>query len=211
LGGAQVAHMTDYQNASYHILEVRVKHCSVRIAYLMVIATLCCAGVGEAQVAIDNPPAWFASIHPDLTGFRYPPLARQARIGGTVKLKVSAGASEITVESGHQLLIPAARGNLEKWQFNPALAAPIFVEYVFRQTDEVRIVTRRVPRGDAFGRFFLRIFHQPTFRDEQECQNPDATDVPAPMIEEQPERAVRVVVSSGGVCINVSWSVARTD
>jgi hypothetical protein len=164
--------------------------------FFLMIATLC-----HAQAAND-PQAWFASVHADLTGFRYPPLARQARIAGTVRLKVSA-ASEITVESGHLLLVPAAKGNLEKWQFNPPLTAPIFVEYVFRVTDEVRVVTHRVPRGDAFDRFFLRIFHQPTVRDEQECQSPNAADVPAPTIEEQPERAVRVVVSSGGTCLNV--------
>jgi hypothetical protein len=38
--------------------------------------------------------------------------------------------------------------------------------------------------------FFLRVFRQPTFRDEQECQNPSATDVRGPTIEAL-ERMVR--------------------
>jgi hypothetical protein len=139
------------------------------------------------------------------------PAASQARITGTVRLKIGTGTSEVTVEPGHQLLIPAAKANLEKWQFNPPLSAPIFVDYVFRLTDEVRVVTHRVPRGDAVDRFFLRIFRQPTFRDEQECHNPNPDDVPGPTIEARPERTVRVVVSSGGTCVEENYSVARTD
>jgi hypothetical protein len=162
-----------------------LKHARL-VALTLSLVSLSFAASGEAQVASD-PPGWFASVHADLTGFRYPPLARQARIAGTVRLKVSAGASEITVASGHQLLIPAAKENLAKWRIDPPLTEPIFIEYVFRQTDEVRIITRRVPRGDAFDRFFLRIFHQPTFRHVQECQNPDPMDLPGPTIEAQPE------------------------
>ncbi len=188
-----------------------MKHPSVRFAFPVMIATLCYAGISQAQVASDNPPAWFASIHPDLAGFKYPPLPRQARIAGTVRLKVSAGATEIAVESGHPLLIPAAKENLAKWRFDPPPTESIVVEYVFRLTDEIRVVTRRVPRGDAFDRFFLRIFHQPTFRDVQECQSLTAADIPAPTIEALPERAVRVVVSSGGSCVEPSYSVRRTD
>jgi hypothetical protein len=192
-------------------LRIRVKQRSVRIAVLIMIATLCSAGVGEAQVAGD-PPAWFASIHADFTGLRYPPLPKQARITGIVRLKVSAGTSEVTVESGHQLLIPAAKANLEKWQFNPPLAAPIFFEYVFRLT-EPDTITRSVQRGDALGRLFLRIFRQPTYRDEQECKSLGLTDITGPTIVDNAAPAVRILVTSQMACPveNWSYSVARAD
>jgi hypothetical protein len=184
---------------------------SVRFAFSIAIATLCHAGVGEAQVASESPPTWFANVHPDLTGFTYAPLARQARIAGTVRLRVGTGVPAITVESGHPLLISTAKENLAKWRFDPPPTESIFVEYVFRLTDEVRVVTHRVPRGDSFDRFFLRIFHQPTFRDEHECQSPGPADMPGPTIEARPERTVRVVVSSGGVCVMPAFYEVRTD
>jgi hypothetical protein len=112
-----------------------MKQCSVRFAVLIAIATLCYAGVGETQVASD-PPAWFASVHADLTGIKYPALARQAQISGTTRFRVNPGAGEIAVESGHALLVAVAKENLAKWRFDRALSEPLTVDYIFRLTED---------------------------------------------------------------------------
>jgi protein TonB len=63
----------------------------------------------------------------------YPPLARQARIQGTVRLEAVIsrdGAIEnLTVISGHPLLIPAALEAVRQWRYRPTLlnGAPVEV------------------------------------------------------------------------------------
>jgi hypothetical protein len=176
------------------------------------IVILCHAGVGKGQVTSGNPPAWFTSVHADLAGFRYPVLARQAQISGIVKLKVSPGESEITPQSGHPLLVAAAKENLAKWRFIPALNSSIFVEYVFHLTDP-DVVTRPFLRGDALDRFFLRIFRQPVYRDQEECQSSGLTDVTGPKAADNPALTVRLLVTSQAACFQPSYSylAARTD
>lgn len=53
----------------------------------------------------------------------YPPLARQARISGAVKLQVSVDRSgkitELVVVSGHPLLVETASRNAQLWKFAP--------------------------------------------------------------------------------------------
>jgi TonB family protein len=55
----------------------------------------------------------------------YPPLAKQARIQGTVVLNVTIGkdgkVQDITVESGHALLIQAALDAVKQWTYKPYL------------------------------------------------------------------------------------------
>ena len=55
----------------------------------------------------------------------YPPLARQARIQGTVKMQAVIATDgtiqELKVLSGHPLLIPAARQAVERWRYQPTL------------------------------------------------------------------------------------------
>lgn len=55
----------------------------------------------------------------------YPPLAKQARIQGTVKLNAiisKEGAIEqLTVVSGHPLLIPSALEAVKQWRYKPTL------------------------------------------------------------------------------------------
>jgi hypothetical protein len=112
-------------------------------------------------------PAWFAAVHPNFANFKYPPLARQARIMGRVTFEVGASPSKINDPTeGHPLLRPATKQNLESWRFDPPLDAPLVVDYIFRLT-ESGTITRPVLRGDAFDRFFFRIFKQPLYRDEQ--------------------------------------------
>jgi periplasmic protein TonB len=64
----------------------------------------------------------------------YPPLARQARIQGTVRLQAVIsrdGAIEnLTVVSGHPLLIRAALDAVQQWRYEPMMlnGAPVEVE-----------------------------------------------------------------------------------
>jgi len=56
---------------------------------------------------------------------KYPPLARQAKVTGTVKLSVLLGADgavqRLEVVDGHPLLIPAALDAVKDWKYEPTL------------------------------------------------------------------------------------------
>jgi protein TonB len=64
----------------------------------------------------------------------YPPLARQARIQGTVRLEAVINKEgfieELTVVSGHPLLIQAALDAVSKWQYQPTLLNGVPVEVI---------------------------------------------------------------------------------
>jgi protein TonB len=53
----------------------------------------------------------------------YPPLARQARISGTVRLQVIIGVDgairELRVLSGHPLLVRSALDAVQQWRYRP--------------------------------------------------------------------------------------------
>jgi TonB family protein len=53
----------------------------------------------------------------------YPPLARQARIQGTVVLRAlidkDGSIESLTMESGHPMLVPAAMDAVKQWQYKP--------------------------------------------------------------------------------------------
>jgi len=55
----------------------------------------------------------------------YPPLARQARIQGTVRLTAiiarDGTIQELQVVSGHPLLVPAALEAVKQWVYQPTL------------------------------------------------------------------------------------------
>jgi protein TonB len=55
----------------------------------------------------------------------YPPLARQARIQGTVKFNAVIGKDgkiqNLTLVSGHPLLVAAAQQAVQQWIYRPTL------------------------------------------------------------------------------------------
>jgi protein TonB len=55
----------------------------------------------------------------------YPPLARQARIQGTVRFNAIIGKDgrieNLTLVSGHPLLVPAATEAVKQWVYKPTL------------------------------------------------------------------------------------------
>jgi periplasmic protein TonB len=56
---------------------------------------------------------------------QYPPLARQTRISGTVKLHAIIGKSgtveQLQVVSGHPLLVQSALDAVKQWRYQPTL------------------------------------------------------------------------------------------
>jgi protein TonB len=56
---------------------------------------------------------------------QYPPLARQTRISGTVRLHAIIGkdgtVQQLTLESGHPLLVQAALDAVRQWKYDPTL------------------------------------------------------------------------------------------
>ncbi|MCB9385228.1 MAG: TonB family protein [Bryobacterales bacterium] len=65
---------------------------------------------------------------------QYPPLARQARIQGTVKLTAvidkDGSIQQLEVINGHPLLIPAAMQAVKQWRYKPTLLNGQAVEVV---------------------------------------------------------------------------------
>ncbi len=65
---------------------------------------------------------------------QYPPLARQARIQGTVKLTAEiakdGSIQKLEVISGHPLLIPAALQAVKQWRYKPTLLNGQAVEVI---------------------------------------------------------------------------------
>ena len=65
---------------------------------------------------------------------KYPPLARQARIQGTVVLNIEIGrdgtVQEVSLFSGHPMLAPAAVDAVKQWKYRPYLlnGEPVAVE-----------------------------------------------------------------------------------
>ena len=64
----------------------------------------------------------------------YPPLARQARIQGTVRLEADISKDgtieNLKVISGHPLLIQAALDAVKQWRYQPTLLNGVPVEVV---------------------------------------------------------------------------------
>ncbi|MBI4479037.1 MAG: TonB family protein [Acidobacteria bacterium] len=64
----------------------------------------------------------------------YPPLARQARIQGTVRLEAvinkDGAIEELKVVSGHPLLIKAAQDAVLQWRYQPTMLNGVAVEVI---------------------------------------------------------------------------------
>jgi hypothetical protein len=65
----------------------------------------------------------------------YPPLARQTRIGGDVRIEFSTNGESVTdvvVESGHPLLRPAAESNVRTWKFASHTPGKFYVIFRYK-------------------------------------------------------------------------------
>ncbi|NWG14299.1 MAG: energy transducer TonB [Acidobacteria bacterium] len=56
-----------------------------------------------------------------ILGLRYPRVARAARIEGVVQARCSVrsdgSVADVTIHSGHPLLVPEVKANLRRWRF----------------------------------------------------------------------------------------------
>lgn len=94
----------------------------------------------------------------NIEGFRYPQLARVARIQGDVVFEASASGQRLV--AGGPLFVRAAQTNLETWTLPLLEHGTYLVRYHFALLRESRQVV--VPIGDKLDRLFLRAFHAPT-------------------------------------------------
>jgi len=110
------------------------------------VGTLLCfvAAVSMTMTAQTDPVLTSANMP------MYPPLACQARIGGSVKLTftLAAHAAELTnieVVSGHPLLKGAALENVKTWRFDN----PYAVERKYETTIEYRLSGKELAAGQT--------------------------------------------------------------
>jgi TonB family protein len=83
----------------------------------------------------------------------YPPLARRARIQGTVRFKVlinkEGRVAEIQLVSGHPLLVPAAVAAVKRWTYQPTLLNGRPVEVVTQVDVPFRLTTQPSPGANT--------------------------------------------------------------
>jgi hypothetical protein len=109
-------------------------------------AALVLAQVAFAQTSEDE-------LRPKIVTVRYPLLARVARVQGEIRLRVDA--SGITLVSGPPLLAQTAIENARSLGLMPGVT----LTYHFVIVDATTVpATMTVKKGDAFDRFFLRMF-----------------------------------------------------
>ncbi len=151
-------------------------------------------------------------VQPNLDGFKYPALARAARVQGTVQFLVRPDGIQLV--SGHPILVAAARSNLEKWAVPYASSTPLSVTYVFR-LDAVtggQITEVDEPIGDRFDRFFLRLFHRSVTRkiEEYSCIQPEYYQ---PVFKSEMEGGLQIIkidVKAGNPCVTISRVAVAT-
>jgi TonB family protein len=118
----------------------------------------------------------------------YPPLARQARIQGTVILKVviskAGDVQSLQLSSGHPILAPAAIEAVKQWKYQPFVVngEPVEVE----TTVQVNFTLAGAPPDDTPHGGVIGDFSSTT------TPNPGATPSPRARISEGVMRALRI-------------------
>ncbi len=139
---------------------------------------------------------------------RYAPLAEQARIQGDVHLKLSSGI--VTVISGHPLLTKTAEESAKAFgAFLGTTDVDVTYHFVLSETTISVPISKVVKRGNAFERFFLRMFGRKTEEvvADYECERgvapPSDVKIAGSLIE--------IWVYGRGVCLetNVASVVAQ--
>ena len=90
----------------------------MKIFLVTLLLLLCLPAIHSAQPQTSVLP--LVIEHKDPT---YPPLARQTRISGTVRLHAiigkDGGVKELEVISGHPLLVQSALDAVRQWRYRP--------------------------------------------------------------------------------------------
>ena len=139
----------------------------------------------------------------NLRGLTYPRVAHLARIQGIVQLGLIPNESgqEIRLLSGNKWFEREATDNLAKWHTNQRVT----VKYIFRLTDPT-IVKIRVPRGDAFDRFWLRIFRRATYTEEPRSGCTQKISTSGPRAVQQSPMILEVEVTATVLCVQTETS-----
>ena len=127
-----------------------------------------CLLAATFAAAAQTPPPELAS---QIQQVRYPPLARQARIQGTVRLAKTNGA--VTVLAGHPLLIPIAFRATEALSGLDNITVTVRFEFTGERTYYVDKPVV-VPITNRFERSLRRLFRRQTERViyESVCESP---------------------------------------
>ena len=171
------------------------------------LTKLVCIGVLPfIAIAQDIP----VGVKYDLTDLAYPRVGRLARVEGVVKLKLipTEAGPEVKLISGPALLAQQPRENLAKWRTNQ----PLTVNYIFKLTDP-EIATVRIPKGDAFDRVILRMFHLATYTEEKQCRQlsgRDLSQVSEPRVVQQSPLIVEVQVAAPTNCLVMQSSLVAS-
>ena len=101
------------------------------------LLSLAVTPIALSQVSPDSLPKVIEHAEPI-----YPPLARQTRISGDVRVKLTTDGGSVTIAEaidGHPLLRTAAEQNVRTWKFAPHTPATFFVTFRYKlassQTD----------------------------------------------------------------------------
>jgi hypothetical protein len=86
----------------------------------------------------------------------YPPLARQARIQGDVRLR--SGPDGVMLISGHPILAPVAASNLKDLGKLSEVEIEAIYHFVLGDATDIRVATRVEKKGNRFDRIILHAF-----------------------------------------------------
>src|SRR5579872_1629047 len=162
------------------------------------LTKLLCLGVLALGATAQDVPL---EIKYNLTGFTYPRIARLAHVQGVVRLElIPKGADqEVKVVVVPPLLVQQVRENLAKWRTN----RPVIVNYNFKLIP-VEIIKSKMPRGDAFDRFLLRVFHLATYTEQSRCQESSVKpSTSEPKLSQQSPLILEVETVATQRCANV--------
>jgi hypothetical protein len=168
------------------------------ITRVILTKALCLGVLARGATAQDVP----AGVKYDLTGLTYSRVGRLARVQGVVRLQLipSEAGQEVKFISGPAMLAREALENLPKWRTNQSVT----VNYIFGLTDP-EFVKVRLPKGNAFDRLWLRMFHLPTYSEQLRCQQTSATDfsprVTGPRVIQQSPLIMEVQVTALTSCL----------
>jgi len=110
---------------------------TVRKRPILIKCVLLLAVASHNLAAQQNEPVYDSDVKVEsFEEMPYPPIAREARIQGTVvvsaKLDGDGRVTSATAISGAKLLIPDSLSNAKKWRFRPNTSKVAIIIYEFR-------------------------------------------------------------------------------
>ena len=166
----------------------------------MLTKLICLGFLSLVAVGQDIPEG----VKYDLTGLAYPRIAQLARVLGVVTLELipDETGQQIKLIRGNSLLVREPSDNLAKWRTNQ----PVTVNYVFKFVD-LDPVKVRVPKGNAFDRVWLRIFHLPTYIEQPRCQDSFISSITGPAVVRQSPLILEIEIAAPTRCIQTETSL----